>query len=230
VRFLEPPRVREQLAKAEEQALSRTASDPYDSHPSLGERLAALRGLPDAPPAEADPLAVSLLTDPPGMEGELLAAAIGAGEKAGRLQPLPWEEVGPRVLVPQWSAFLGKCGPALRGLTPRSLPTIDWRELGLRVATHLRDDRAKREPERIAEHAIGVALGLALAQRGWTLLSLPGRAVELTKNAETLELGELRTRIGERPDDWMGFCERAGIASLHLAEVVPQPASPGDAG
>lgn len=218
-RFVEQPGIKEQLAKAEEEELARTATDPYDSHPSLRDRVSALRGLLEVPPPEPDPLAVSLLNEPATMEPELLAATFSA-EKASRLQLLGWEEVGARVLVPRWEAFLKDCGLALRGLTPRVLPTTDWSELGLRVAANLRDDELRKEPLRTAEHAIGAALGVALARRGFKVVSLPGQDVRLVRDGESLELRDLRARIGNGPETWLVFCERAGIAALHLGELA----------
>ena len=218
-RFVEQPAVQEQLAKAEEEELARTQADPYDSHPSLRERLAALAGHPAAPPAEPDPLALSLLTDPHTMEPELLAI-IGNAEKASHLQPLGWEEVGPRVVVPHWEAFLKDCGLGLRGLTPRSLPTIDWEQLGLRVAANLRDEEARKEPLRTAEYAVGTALGLLLARRGWTVVALPGQTVRLVQGTESLDLRDVRGHICARPEDWLAFCERAGVAATHLGDLA----------
>ena len=176
-RFLEQPRVKEQLSNAEAKALSRAAADPYDSHPSLRDRVAALAGLPERPRTDPDPVAVTLLAELSAMEAELLAA-ISPSEEVARLQPLPWkkEEVGTRVVGPAWESFLKKHGKSLLGLTPRSLPGVDWTQVGDRVANRLGEESAAKEPRWLAEHALGGAIGVALLRRGWSVVALPGQS------------------------------------------------------
>ena len=85
-RFLEQPRVTHVLREAVETEEREGKADPYDTHPSLRERLAALARRSGPPPLARpgdDGRAIALLDALPEVEKELVALRTAAGDKTG---------------------------------------------------------------------------------------------------------------------------------------------------
>jgi heat shock protein HtpX len=72
-RFLRAEGIAAALQKADE-VMREGTSDPYDSHPSLKERLDALRAAKDVPLRDPDPAATELLRNEPALEAQLPSA------------------------------------------------------------------------------------------------------------------------------------------------------------
>jgi Zn-dependent protease with chaperone function len=216
-RFIEAPEVAEALRKAAEEERQNPRVDPYDSHPSLRERLEAL-GASDPVTRAAEGPALALLDDVPGLERELLAPLAG-NEKAAGLARVSWEETGTRVYVPKWRQFIDRHGRALTGVTPSALPTLDWKELGVRVLRTTGSDWAGADVLPAAEYAVSAAVALALVERGYSVTSHPGHSIRLEKPPDSLDLARLRERILSEPHEWTAFCARVGIAEVDLGRA-----------
>src|SRR5260370_9703452 len=80
------------------------ATNPYDSHPSLRARLAAIRGFRDLPAREPDPPAANLLEDLPEPEPQLLAVMANP-VKALRLRARSWAQLRSHVYRHRSPAF-----------------------------------------------------------------------------------------------------------------------------
>src|SRR5262245_50533028 len=85
-RFVDQPAIAASLREAVDTEAREGTHDPYDTHPSLRDRLAALGGA-DHPGPAGEALAVSLVDDVPGLEADLLAALAGQ-EAAEKLAPV----------------------------------------------------------------------------------------------------------------------------------------------
>src|SRR6185295_13866307 len=81
-------RLRRELAEGQ--------TDPYDSHPSLAERIAALQHLP-AGDADESPPATALVDNPLALERAQAVHLFGTD--AGDLPPVEWEAVGAEVYL-----------------------------------------------------------------------------------------------------------------------------------
>ncbi|HEY0873519.1 MAG TPA: hypothetical protein VGD94_08610, partial [Vicinamibacterales bacterium] len=99
-------------------------SDPFDTHPSLKQRLASLEGAfaKASPMAQADAPAASLLPD---LETHAAAAARAAWARqtVETLKPLEWSAIGEAVYVPQWRAMAKHFHKWLSAFTPETLPS-----------------------------------------------------------------------------------------------------------
>ena len=222
-RFLEQPRVTHVLREAVETEEREGKADPYDTHPSLRERLAALARRSGPPPLARpgdDGRAIALLDALPEVEKELVALRTAAGDKTGGLKPLQWEEVGGAVHVPLWEEFLRENGSVLAGVTPANLPTLDWETLGRTLIKRLGLGEGEPEsppPLPAAGFAVGAALGVALAQRGFAIEAPPGAPVALVRASRRIEPFELRERLAKDAEGWRTICAEIGFADLDLA-------------
>jgi heat shock protein HtpX len=204
-----------------ERELAEGRTDPYDSHPSLAERIAALEnvapGEPDhSPPAEA------LVDDPMALER---AQAIHLfGPEAGELPPVEWDAVGAEVYLERARRLVEAHGELLDGATAGELDTV-VDQLG-RVAGELQ----QREPELEVEHARDFAAALisdgllvALHEDGWSVVAPPAEPVlccrgedRVPPHAVVHDLREGRLSAGA----WRERAHELGIAGLRLSVAV----------
>jgi Zn-dependent protease with chaperone function len=226
--FLKAPWLDDARKHAEEAA----PPSPYDTHPSLPARLAALG--PGAPSAARDvgPGALSLLDGVPTLEARLAVFAAGKGE--GRvpadesalrlaaepvpLAPIRWEEVGTRVWLPDWDRTARKNRRLLKGVTPAGLPGFEWETLGRRIVA----GDPEGEPLEAADAVVGIALAVVLARAGFAVESVPGAGPALRGLGERVEPFAVRERLAGGPDAaaaWVSFCESAGIAQADLGAI-----------
>jgi Zn-dependent protease with chaperone function len=204
-----------------ERELAEGRTDPYDSHPSLAERIAALQDVPpgspdDSPPAEA------LVDNPLALER---AQAIHLfGSEAGELPPVEWDAVGAEVYLERARRLVEAHGELLGGATAGELDTV-VDQLG-RVAGELQ----QREPELEVEHARDFAAALisdgllvALHDHGWSVEAPPAEPVLCCRGADRVpphavvhDLREGRLSAGA----WRERAQQLGITGLRLSVAV----------
>jgi hypothetical protein len=207
-------------------------ADPYDTHPPLRERIAAVKNMPNNETTGDDLPAISLLGDVEGLEARLLSA-IAPEASAQVLPPLAWDDVGRKIWVPAWEACIGKYAEVLAGSTPSALPELlqnaDAFALRLRQC-----DGEDLTPEQRQQHIIGtlgIALAVALSRNGWQPHVLPGDDVVCERNGILIKPLDVVPKLasGElTPDAWRKFCVDAGIAALDLGAgsgVSPAPSA-----
>ena len=216
--------VRPAIEASLQQAMAQTASDPYDTHPSLAERLAALEGMPDGAPPGDDPRAITLLEDVPELERRLIGSL--ASPDAG-FETVRWEELGERLWRPFWRERAARSAGGLAGITPADLPghAADLTPLAVRLGL-VSDEPAESEQHGRAGWVVGAAVSTALADRGWTLGTMPGDDVTLRRGDDTVRPFTLMRHLadGTLPiGDWLLLCERTGIAGLDLGAAVAPP-------
>ena len=204
--FLHEPRVAEAVSKATEEEMKWPKVHPYDSHPSLPDRIKALEGQPPGPEPASEPPALSLLENASGVETPLAASLMKPGTPA--LRPVSWPAVGIEVQVPYWEARARREAQLLAGLTvadiPKLIPPATW-------------DESSRRSRAVT---IGAALAVALVASGWTLESLPGAAPVLHRGAESVEPFGVVPELLDGKLTEQGWRERAGtlgIANVRLS-------------
>jgi hypothetical protein len=234
--------VRTAVAESVRSELEEGETDPYDTHPSLRERVEALERLPDdgrgESPGDERP-AIELLRDPERAEHDLLAALLGEG--AQQLEPIRWDDVPERVIVPGWREGMETYRASVAGVTAAGIADVAagglerfGRDLPLPPGLPPEEGPFPAELfEDVAASALDVGLGLALVDAGWTMTAPPGEPVMLRRDeqsikpmgtAEALASGELSR------EEWLAICDAAGIGSLPLGgQAAAAPAQEAEA-
>ncbi|HET9041014.1 MAG TPA: M48 family metallopeptidase [Gemmatimonadales bacterium] len=230
--FLAVPHVRTAVDQAVERELAEGEASPYDTHPCLRDRVAALAALPAGEPASDDPPAITLLEAPDRVEASLLAFMAGPG--APSLESVAWDDVGERVWLPFWRAQAARHAGRLAGLTPADLseqaktPAALAERLGLVPGNEVAGDDHVAQ----AGWVVGLALVTALRDRGWKLHAPPGEPVTLVHDGATVHPFSLLQQLvsGELgAADWLALVLGQGIAELDLGLAAghdPNSAAP----
>ena len=213
-RFLAADRI---AAAVDEQAKRPEEADPYDTHPPLHERVAALNGLP--PGAAVDePRAIELLEDVDALEQQLLAPILSE-------RPLPvigWDDVGRDVYVPNWRSVNERHAALLADVTLGAL-LERTPELVRRLVESLpAEELEPRTPEQQVGYgrwALGAALAGALAGRGWRVRALPGEPIVLEGEGGALDPFQIVDDLALGKIDqvtWRARCAALGLADMAL--------------
>jgi Zn-dependent protease with chaperone function len=244
-RFITTPPVQDAMQQAVSEALA-AGTDPYDSHPTLQQRITAIEALPVTEPIETlsapampespdarSPIpadlpaparsAISLLLDLPTLEQQLLVTLIGTNRVA-TLVPLAWDKAGTAVWLPIWRTTVAQYASGLQGLTADALPEF-LRSPGL-LADEIRHQARPGQPplddEEVAQgvRSLGaIALAVALAGQGWALDAGPGAEVSLTHMGERVAPFTVVAALASgqiSAGEWHARCWRLGIRGLGL--------------
>jgi len=200
-RFLAAPAIAEQVDTLLAQELAEGKSDPYDTHPSLKDRLAALAGLPEVPSEPGERAALSLLTDVDAVESALLGFLFPRKRRPDYASTA-WDDTAMSVWLPYWGAIVSRNREHLAGLTPEESLKL----LPVPGALAVRFGLAAT-PEAASQRQIGeerflllCALSLALQDAGWSLRMLPGEGVVLVRGEDAF-----------RPAQFLGIVATGGL-------------------
>ena len=231
--FVRARSIAAQMDRHLEQELAGGTTDPYDTHPPLKDRIAAVAHLPAGAPLAEDLPAVCLLQDVSALERQLMAQVAGA-DKVATLRPIPWDEVGSRVYIPQWARLVQLNVGNLKGQTPASLGTVaaDPKAFGKTLLDFTHERPNDENAQALANAVVGAALSLLLMRRGGELDATPGHEITVTLGGhgvrpfavlQALQSGEMAA------DAWAALCAALGIAEMELGAVAsPDDHSPGE--
>ena len=221
-RFLAAPGVAAQVDEILKQEMEQGKGDPYDTHPPLRERVAALQAMPQQSRPAADAPAVSLLDDLAAVERRWLDTA--SGGKGAELKSVAWEGAG-SVWTAIWTEQSAPYLPALQGTVVSQLPALfaEASGIGDRFRTVDRKGLDADERRQHVVSVVGCAFAGLLARRGWRVAALPGEAVVFEHQGRTLKPFWAVSQIaaGElTAESWARQCEEAGIADAALAPAA----------
>src|SRR5438270_3879055 len=97
--FLSAPEIAVQVAQGIGKEIEEGKIDPYDTHPPLRDRIAAIEQLTITTNDQNSALALSLLDGPQDAELQFLAFVNPKLEKES-LRPVGWDEIGQAVTIP----------------------------------------------------------------------------------------------------------------------------------
>jgi heat shock protein HtpX len=231
-RFMAVPTIHEQIQKSVEENILKADANPYDTHPPLRDRIAAARNLPEhitqKEPQEDSRPAHTLLDGPSALELRFLEAII-PDLKPGALQCISWDEVGTRVTIPSWKKFTAEYSASLEGVSVESLPAQipKLRQIGAGI----RDPKGVLlDPDQRARRAgqlFGAALGLALLDHGWALVSGPG-VFYLQRGADNLNPFLVLDHLMNgklTSEQWNAKCAELGISRVMVGPASSQQMS-----
>lgn len=227
--FVRARPIAERMDQRLQEELTSGEADPYDTHPPLKDRVAALAKLPQGSDSAEDLPAASLLEDVPALERELMAQMAGA--EAATLKQIPWDDVGAHVYIPQWTRLVQASAAGLKGVRAESLPQIagDLKGFGKTLHDQSNEPADDEHAEALAIAVVGAALLLLLVARGGRLnvipgedffVSLGGHDVKAFTVVPALKSGALTAQA------WEQQCAELGIAGADLSEVAA-PAADG---
>ncbi len=226
--FLSAARARGQTEATLAQALAVTTADPYDTHPPLPERLAALSA--PLPSDDVSGEAAALLEDPASLEPALLAAL--DPEAASRLRETTWDEVNTVFWIPFWEGLVRANHERLAHLTPVALAPLAGRPPRAAVLLKMAPDEAHATNQAIqqAMAVLGAALSVLLHQHGWRIRGLPGQDVTFYQGSIETQPFALLMRLlgGAVPEDtWRRLWSTSGLGAEDLGALAASlPASP----
>jgi hypothetical protein len=219
-RFLSAPQIEAQITEGIQKEIAEGKTEPYDTHPPLRDRIAAIERL-EAEPGEKDgELAISLLEGPESTELQFLEM-MNPNLRKISLRQVGWDEIGQAVTIPSWKAAVSEYAPLMEGVTAGTLPEV-VKKLPEIVLT-LRDPRGLlltvQERVQKAGQLLGIGLGLALLERGWKLEAQPG-SFYLHRGPERMNVSAaIEELISGKvsPQGWAKMCNELGIAELPLS-------------
>jgi hypothetical protein len=226
-RFLAAPQIEVQVTEGIEKEIAEGKTEPYDTHPPLRDRIAAIEKLNAEPGEKDEELAISLLEEPEATELKFLELMNPKLAK-NSLRQVGWDEIGQTVTIPSWRAAVGEYAPMMVGITAGTLPEVVQKlpQMGSKI----RDPRGMLlTPQQRAQRAgqlVGMALGLALLEKGWELEAQPG-SFFLHKGAKRINTSALMEELVEgkvAPENWVKMCDELGITDLALA--LPTESAP----
>ncbi|MGC2230462.1 MAG: M48 family metallopeptidase, partial [Candidatus Acidiferrum sp.] len=227
-RFLAAPQIAVQVKEGIEREVSEGKTKPFDTHPPLRDRIAAIENLNAELGEKDEELAISLLEQPELAELQFLEFANPKLAK-NSLRQVGWDEVGQTVTIPGWRAAVGEYAQLMVGFRAGSLPEV-LKELP-QLGSKIRDPRgmllSREQRTQRAGHLLGMALGLALLEKGWELEAQPGNFY-FHHNSERINVHAwMEELIGGRTsaETWTNRCKELGIADLGLVPTTVNEAT-----
>jgi Zn-dependent protease with chaperone function len=205
-----------------EKETSQSQTNPYDSHPSLHDRIAAIHAQPIITEPSGEPPAISLINNIPQIEINLLER-ISKIAHIEHLTPASWDDLIKIFHIPAWESNIKQQKLALEGVKPEDLPELA-RNLG-KFESKIMGVFELPLQQRLdyGNHLIGEALTLALFKKGWTVNTAPGEEVSVTLKEQTLFPFKIfpdlasGTLTGEQ---WIATVIAIGIAGTDLSKVA----------
>jgi len=220
-RFLEGSETRVALDRVTEEEARQNRSDPYDSHPSLRQRLDALKDAPHKPALVPDPAAIELLRNEPILEVALLTQITRVDVPS--LTPIGWNDVG-SVWLGIWQKHCLDERRALAEITPDMLPLVSQDPAVYK--SRIMPPKPGLRRRDILSSVIGAALAVVLARRGWTLDASPGELVVLSREGLVIRPFEVMPGLLDgrlTGEEWQRTCDEAGIVGVDLSDAATQP-------
>jgi heat shock protein HtpX len=218
-RYLSRPGVEAFLSQLDAEQVHLRKTDPYDSHPSLHDRLAALQHVRITTRAADSRPGIALVDDLPKLERKLLAFATQGKLDVKSLRPIEWEQVYAEIAVPAWKVLCTTQARALHGLRVRHLAALVRDPEPVYKKMNGMAELPVLVRKRAAWQLLGSALCLALEHAQWIGSSLPGEAVTFRRSELELQpFAEIERMQGklDRTQEWLATCERLGLTELEL--------------
>lgn len=180
--FLDGKQVKASLEKLLSKEMEDSEHDPFDTHPPLAQRIAAVEALDDGEVESDSTAAIGLLTDPHRIEAELIQSPDGKP-----LERLKWVNVTDRVLIPEWQKNREKVVRELGKLPLGELPRRAAK-LGS-LAVRLLEEDLSEVPDvaaAIGANYLASAVCATLAEAGWIVKNRIGRPIVLQNGEHRL--------------------------------------------
>jgi len=207
-----------------DKAVKEGKTNPYDTHPPLNARLAAIAKMKPVASPEDSNLAANILEAPCDTE-QLFIESVNPNLPKGTMKQVSWDELGEKVTIPSWIGHVAKYSRFLQGETCETIPAA-LKKIP-QIATAIENPRGRllspEQKSRQAFQLVGTAFGLALIRNGWRLNAQPA-SFFVCRGEERLQIfDELRNlQQGKTTQEaWTSLCEKWGVAGASLAIGAP---------
>jgi hypothetical protein len=220
-KFVSRKKVAEEIDKLIEEALQEGKADPYDSHPPLKERIAAVEGITGGETFVEDPPAITLLEDVTSLELELVVTLAGP-DQAAKLKSISWDNVRDEVYLPKWRKLVEANASVLQGVKVADLPArlMDFKTFSRQFKYMSGEDVSWQDAESVGGAVLGAAMVVLLQGRGAAAQSEHGDALELNLNGVAIQPFNVISELREgklTPEEWTRMTRELGIADDPLA-------------
>ena len=218
-RFLAAPEIAAQVEQGVEREIAEGKTQPYDTHPPLRDRIAAIERLSIAAAEENAEPALSLLGAPETVELQFLKFN-NPGLEEDSLRRVGWDAVGEMVTIPAWKSALASYGAFLQGVPAESLPELIPKLPD--IGRQIRDPKGMLlTPEQRTQRAgrlLASALALTLLDKGWQLETQPGLFYFYRDSEKMNVFGLVDDLIAGKlsGDAWAGRCDELGVRGAPL--------------
>lgn len=218
--FAGEKKIVEAMSEVLARELREGTTDPYDTHPALADRVAAVEGLPPGPDPAGEPAAISLLCNVTELEREWLGFVVDPA-KAEMLQHVDWEAVPAAVLIPAWENEIAKSGFVLGDATLADLTSViaESQVRAARLPQFGNSDEELEKRVHFLHWLAGVALALALHREGWEIESAPGSPVRVRRGGVAWNPLEMVKKIADgslSAEEWRAMVEQQGLNPKRL--------------
>ena len=194
------------IGTAIEQEIAEGEASPWDSHPCLRDRLAALDSLDEGHEADPDERpAITLLSDLAATEAAMLQAMLASPQP---MADVTWEDVGTTVMLPRLRETAEKVADQLRGRSLGEVP-LDEPALAALGRAWLGDEVPQEHLVDAGAHALQAAGVVRLADAGLPVTSTPGEPVKAGGFAPAQWIAKVRAEEADR-EAWAEALRQAG--------------------
>jgi heat shock protein HtpX len=197
-------------------------TDPYDAHPPLTERVAALHRLSVPRAGRDDRPAINLLNEVPGYELALVRQMLG--NRAAQLEPVEWKEAG-SVFAARWLEQAATIAKALgaRHFEDLVLDPAAQRAFIARYSGQAHESATAQDMERWTRGLVLQLVFAGLCMRGFRVESLPGEPVRFYDGKVRHEPASIVGRLVEgrfTREQWREWCQETGLSKVDLEHLA----------
>jgi heat shock protein HtpX len=231
-KFIKAPRIVEAVDKSYEEQLTRGKADPFDTHPALKERIAALEGLPAGANLN-DRLSSTLLPAGEDVEDAIIRFMVDQTPPKNRpqqLKAITWETAVETAFVPLWEKSIQPYRDILKSLTVSSLHAEarnrgnlfeKLARAGKILPSNVKPTQVPQDVQlQFTNNVIGSAVAFALKHSGWQIHTSPGEELTLVRDARQIKPFNLYLNLATQEStsaQWQAYCEENGIPDIALA-------------
>jgi heat shock protein HtpX len=213
-RFLVVPEIALHVAEAIGKEIEEGKIDPYDTHPPLRDRIAAIEQLTIAASDQNSALALSLLESLEDAELQFIAFVSPNLEKESPRR-VTWDEIGLAVTIPWWKSTVAEYASLLQDVSAEAVPDLiqKFPEIGSRMRDPKGTLLTREQRTHRAGQLVASALALALLDKEWQLETRPGQFFFHRGNEKINVFALFDDLLAGRitKDAWVAICTNAGI-------------------
>lgn len=217
--FLDVPEIQVAMQSFVTRELEGGETDPYDTHPALRDRIAALGGdVEDASlegTEDASGPALELLGDVDAAEAALLAFLV----ERPSLKTISWDDVPEALLVPRWKSQAASVARLLNGTELAELPrTVRERKQAILKVVLTCGEDLESVPQLIGAVA-GSCLAVVLLEHGFIARSPLGESYRFDRGDLSVEPFVLASAVSDPEADgrWLEALRGLGLETATLA-------------